>query len=323
MNIGDKVRMIHAKEQGVITKFLKNDLVEVEIEDGFKIPVKKSEITIISAVEEKYFKPETPSSNRASANFQPAATSNILANTGIYMAFLAINDREYAQHLVNNTDWEVPYVLYVGTEPHLKGIKSGVLQPKSGAKVQDLQVKDFEEWGVFTFQSLSFRLAFMTERPIINKKLRFRANTFFKSKFPVPLMGKDGLLFQLDEEIDRIKIDPAQLSEKMMGAAPLEKEKLQIPKPSNIVDLHIERLTPNYIGLSNQEMLTIQLKTFETNLENAIANGMSEMIFIHGIGNGVLKNEIHRIVSKNKNIRFYEDAQKERFGYGATKIKFK
>ena len=70
-------------------------------------------------------------------------------------------------------------------------------------------------------------------------------------------------------------------------------------------------------------MIAIQLKTFEQQLEKAIASGMDEITFIHGVGNGVLRTELHRRMSKHKNVKFYEDAQKEKFGYGATKVKIK
>jgi hypothetical protein len=37
MRIGDKVRMIHEKEEGVIVKFIDQKVVEVEVEEGFTI----------------------------------------------------------------------------------------------------------------------------------------------------------------------------------------------------------------------------------------------------------------------------------------------
>jgi dsDNA-specific endonuclease/ATPase MutS2 len=50
---------------------------------------------------------------------------------------------------------------------------------------------------------------------------------------------------------------------------------------------------------------------------------MDEIIFIHGVGNGVLRNAIHKRLSGNKNVQYFEDAQKEKFGYGATKVRIK
>ena len=51
--------------------------------------------------------------------------------------------------------------------------------------------------------------------------------------------------------------------------------------------------------------------------------GVKTIKFIHGIGNGVLRDKIHKLLSKNDTIQYYEDANKERFGYGATLIHFK
>ena len=94
-------------------------------------------------------------------------------------------------------------------------------------------------------------------------------------------------------------------------------------KPSLSVDLHIETLTPDAWAMTNTEIMTLQLSTFERQFEAAIANGMDEIIFIHGVGNGILRDAIHKRLSGNKNVQYFEDAQKEKFGYGATKVKIK
>jgi hypothetical protein len=62
MNIGDRVRLVHGREEGIITKVLPNNIVEVEIEDGFRIPVKRNEAVVISELEQKVFKAPVASS---------------------------------------------------------------------------------------------------------------------------------------------------------------------------------------------------------------------------------------------------------------------
>ena len=52
MKIGDKIRLLHDKEEGIIRRIIDSSTVEVEIEDGFLIPVLKNEIVPI-APEEK------------------------------------------------------------------------------------------------------------------------------------------------------------------------------------------------------------------------------------------------------------------------------
>ena len=58
MNIGDKVRMLHGTEEGIIRKIVDKRMVEVEIEDGFLIPVLKNEIVVIAPEEKKDLKSE-------------------------------------------------------------------------------------------------------------------------------------------------------------------------------------------------------------------------------------------------------------------------
>jgi hypothetical protein len=334
MNIGDKVRLVHGREEGIITKLLPNNCIEVEIEDGFKIPVQRSEAVLINELEKKVFN----TGKVATQTFAPqrdlgqartftgnSTAPEILANKGLYMAFVPLNDRELSQHLINNTDWELPFMLSVGTDPHHKGLASGVLKPKTHIKVQDVLVKDFEQWGTFTFQAFFFRLAFMNLKEPLVKKLKFRVTTFFKNIQKAPLLNKDAHLFQLDAEdaVTPVKIEPDKIIEKMFDKQD-KLEPLKLPtKPSQSVDLHIEELTNDHSTMSNRQMLELQLTTFERKFEAAVANGMDEIVFIHGVGNGTLRNELHKRLSGHKNVKYYEDAQKEKFGYGATKVKIK
>ena len=82
----------------------------------------------------------------------------------------------------------------------------------------------------------------------------------------------------------------------------IKKEK-EIEKPRNFVkdrkekrevgvpefDLHIEKLVPNKRGMSNYDILTLQSETAKRHLEFAIRNRIPKIVFIHGVGEGVLK----------------------------------
>ncbi|MEJ7671285.1 MAG: hypothetical protein WKF59_00810 [Chitinophagaceae bacterium] len=58
-------------------------------------------------------------------------------------------------------------------------------------------------------------------------------------------------------------------------------------------------MSDNWKHLSNFEILTIQLNTFEKYYYLATAHHQPNLIVIHGVGSGKLKDEIHEI-SKNK-----------------------
>lgn len=323
MNIGDKVRFLHSKEAGIITRILDNNIIEVEIEDGFRLPVLKRELAVVSSVEAQAFRnqPATPPTSKATET----RATGIKAEKGIFMAFVPLNDREVVLYLVNNTDWDLPYTFTMPTERHQRGLSGGMLKAKSSIKVQEMLTKDFEDWGTFVFNCLYYTFGFAPERPPLNKRIKFRANTFFKNKRKAPLLEKDAYLFQLDgEEKAEQPLNLEVLKEKMFEKnEPALSSPIKVERPAAVIDLHIEKLTRDFMALSNAQMIDIQIKAFENQLEKAIASGMDEITFIHGVGNGVLRTELHRRMSKHKNVQFFEDAQKEKFGYGATKVKIK
>jgi len=90
----------------------------------------------------------------------------------------------------------------------------------------------------------------------------------------------------------------------------------------SVVDLHIEKLMDNWKGLSNFDILTIQLKNFEKYYNLAVAHHQPNLIIVHGIGTGKLRNEIHEILKTKKEVRTFANQYHHDFGFGATEIFF-
>ena len=84
------------------------------------------------------------------------------------------------------------------------------------------------------------------------------------------------------------------------------------------VDLHIEELTDDYSGMNNSEMLHLQLSHFHKELDDAMLHHYYRIIFIHGKGNGILKNRIRKELDR-MNLK-YRDAETSKFGFGATEV---
>ena len=86
-----------------------------------------------------------------------------------------------------------------------------------------------------------------------------------------------------------------------------------------IVDLHIGELVDNILGMSSHDMFKIQIDYFKRMLESAIAAEYSKVTFIHGVGNGVLKNAI---IEELKNYHNTENrmASIAKFGVGAIDV---
>lgn len=84
----------------------------------------------------------------------------------------------------------------------------------------------------------------------------------------------------------------------------------------DVIDLHL--LSDNI-----EFPLVYQLDTFERELDRALVRGLDHLIVIHGIGEGVLKNEIHKILKSHPHILEYKNEYHPLYGMGSTKIIFK
>lgn len=84
------------------------------------------------------------------------------------------------------------------------------------------------------------------------------------------------------------------------------------------VDLHINQLVKSTKGMDNYDILNLQLGTAKRKLEFAINKRISKTVFIHGVGEGVLKTELHFLL-KNYPVKF-QDASYQKYGLGATEV---
>ena len=87
-------------------------------------------------------------------------------------------------------------------------------------------------------------------------------------------------------------------------------------------DLHIEKLVKNFRGMSNFDILNIQTETAKRHLDFAVRNRIPKLVFIHGVGEGVLKAELDFILNRMEGLSF-QDANYQKYGLGATEVYFK
>jgi hypothetical protein len=87
------------------------------------------------------------------------------------------------------------------------------------------------------------------------------------------------------------------------------------------VDLHLHEITDGPDGLTDHARLELQLTHFERMLRIAITQKTPRIIFIHGVGKGVLRHQIWSRVEQ-----FYPECQCQpadprRYGAGATEVR--
>jgi len=86
------------------------------------------------------------------------------------------------------------------------------------------------------------------------------------------------------------------------------------------VNLHIDELLDDHRGMTNSELFNFQISVFKRELDKAIINNERKIIFIHGIGEGVLRDGIRdTILLEYPEVQCYDGSYKE-YGFGATEV---
>ena len=118
------------------------------------------------------------------------------------------------------------------------------------------------------------------------------------------------------------KFELSSLAAKGFKVYEANKIKQHLEPARSVIDLHIEKLNNHWQGLSNLEILSIQLKEFEKWYYLSVAHRQASLIVIHGVGKGKLKDEIHDILKLKTEVKYFVNQYDARFGYGATEIFF-
>jgi len=155
---------------------------------------------------------------------------------------------------------------------------------------------------------------------LANKKIRLIDDEGFEQiRLSSELIKLHSLNYQLENTTLPLNKEPISKRKNMQLSVKVEnKKKTSIWE----IDLHIEHLFDNVKNLTNTEILLKQMSNFKNTFLRAQSNNVQKLIVIHGVGEGVLKNEIRSFLSKQENIDFF-DASYLAYGKGATEVRFK
>ena len=137
---------------------------------------------------------------------------------------------------------------------------------------------------------------------------------------------KRELIVLEDSLVLKKEIFKAHSLKEVLSEKQIDKKKKSIrikPKerqqPAMEVDLHIEKLVDNTKGMSNFDILNYQINTAKRRLEFAISKKIQKIVFIHGVGEGVLQSELKTLFERFDSIKYY-DADFKKYGYGAIEV---
>jgi len=310
--LGEFVRFVNERREGYITRIIDESTIAVTDDDGFEIPVLASQVTRVHGKTD--LSDDSPVENLRKSN-----SAEFISN-GLFLALCPDKRSPSVLHfnLVNSSSWEMLFTLYSTKNYKSKGEYSGILKAQSTVQIYSGSLNELDLWPEFRIQALLFSSENEEMQKPIEYSEKFKAKDLSGAKKQHELLEQAAWLIQLDSP--EPVIDPEKLKESFFRP---HAEKIELEKPGKEVDLHIEKLRDDYQFLNSSEILDIQMNHFRKSLDAAIVHKIPSITFIHGSGNGTLRIEIHKIVSKHAQVKTFMDAHKERFGYGATEVFFK
>jgi hypothetical protein len=330
---GDDIVVNLTNEDGKVIEILNEKMVMIEVK-GVKFPayldqidfpyfkmftqkklVPKKQVFIDDIKKEK--KPERPKTgNGVSLMFIPIFDKDIFDDDVV---------EKFRLYLVNqnNEGYQFTYTLVFNGEPGFEFKNS--IAPHTEFYLHDVQFEDLSDNPKFGFE-------FSLTTPVKNKAefyeaaVKLKGKQIFKKIEELQLKNEPSFSFELFKEypdhVEEEKVDLSKLGNAGFRLYDASRIKENLPGPRTVVDLHIEKLTNNWQHMSNFEILTLQLKTFEQYYDLAMAHRHPVLTVIHGVGKGKLKEEIHELLRLKKEVSSFVNQYTASFGYGATEIFF-
>ncbi len=332
--LGDKVKFLNEKGEGIVNQIINSSSVEVTIDD-FEIPCLISELILIRDETSQEIPSKQEEQPVIQTIFKPIINSENKTKEGIYIALSPekINDIENS----NINVWFINHTAYqtLFTFSLLKNQQSTTLEAGSTKAYESILIETINKKQIESLSNFKIDVLFFDEKehpyqyPVSEiKKLKivklYKENAFEENDF----ISEDAYIIILSHLMDFEK--EKNLSFPTMDLSKLlfqKKTIAEIPKKSKPhnsgnemeIDIHIEELLEDYNHLSNSEIIKVQLKYFQNALDTAIAEHYRKLIVIHGVGKLRLKQEVRNLLSAYDNVQVY-DASYAKYGFGATEI---
>ena len=349
MKIGDRIRYLNSVGGGVVSKFINKEVVSILEDDGFETPVLIRECVVIEEVNEKTNFPRKNASNNAQPMPTPAPLPEPVKEEEkpeffdetpegekltVALAFVPqdvkkIQNTIFDWYFVNDSNYSLYYTISAVQNKLAKVLENGIIHLNTTLFLREItkeQLNDFEKINV---QFVAFKAEkSYAVKPSVSLTVSVKLVNFYK----LHSFTENDYFEEPAMIIPIVTQDKLELPVRITAEDFKQKNEIQTPKPAEPkpdkksvieIDLHIHQLLDNISGLSNADMLDYQMKKFHETLTEYKDKKGQKIVFIHGKGNGVLRNEMLKELKKKYSTYTYQDASFKEYGFGATMITIK
>jgi hypothetical protein len=356
---GETVRFLNAVGGGVVTRVdeLKK-MVYVEDQDGFEIPVLERECVAVGEINKetnfikKDFKTKQVDNQVNAQSEIQKPKPEIPKEEPIFetpegetlkalLAFFPIDIKQlqttsYECFLVNDSNYFLYYNVINGESENLKSIANGLIEPNMQELLTEISKEELSHWEKIQIQLLPFKKSknYIPQAVIdttlkINPVKFYKLHSFTENDYFDDLAMLVDIVSEKEKEIENqklIDISPEEIKQAMFAKELTGRPRIiKRPQVTEIieVDLHINELVDTTSGMSNGDMLQLQLDKFHAVIaENKNRKGQ-KIVFIHGKGEGVLRKEIEKLLKTQYKTYYFQDASFREYGFGATMVTIK
>ncbi len=346
LEIGDKVRFLNTTGGGVVKKLLDKQLVLIEDEIGFDVPVLISECVVVGSGEKEKIDAKSDI-KKEDALSQVVIEKDTEVHETVEgekittcLVFLPMDEKNisqtsYESYFVNDSNYYL-FVNYISRENSAwKSRYNGLIEPNTQIFIEEFDKSMLNEIENICVQFVAFKhnKSYSFKNPVsveltidivkFYKYHTFTENDYFDEKALTYYITRDNVPMK-EMLVSAGDIERAMREKELSEIRPRRQQVTKKPENKILeIDLHIHELLDTTAGMSNSDMLEYQLKKFNEVMQDNLKNRNKKIVFIHGKGDGVLKKALLDELRLKYKKCFVQDASFKEYGFGATMVTVK
>lgn len=254
------------------------------------------------------------------------------------LAFVPIDIKEvtntrFETYMVNDSNYYLHFA-YMVAEGNAWTLKAeGEVEPNTKLFIEEFGRDALGSMGRIAVQMTAYKKdkPFLL-KPAIDVQMRidpvkfYKLHVFEENEF----FEQPALLFHIvqnDEVARPLVVDSRRLKEQMYKEETVVTDKAkQVRRKDDgtlVVDLHADEVLETTAGMNAADILHYQLDVFKKTMEENKKSRGQKIVFIHGKGEGVLRQALLQELKYRYKNCTWQDASFREYGYGATQVTVK
>lgn len=329
--VGDKIIVLHSDEDGKVIEIINEKMVMIEVR-GVKFPAYTDQIDF--PYYKMFTKKKEPVKQKIFVDHvkREKAPSRKKIKDGVFLTFMPVFDSDVFGdevvsklkiYLINHNEEDYRFTYEVKLADRIDFQLENLIYGLHDFYIHDLAFEELSDNPEFSFE-FSLATPHKLKAPYYESSLKLRGKQLFKKIEELQQKNEPTFSYELflhypdkqeEPKMDLSKLSTAGFRMHTDGKATNLK---QVPR--TVIDLHIDKLLDSYANLSHADILSTQLNAFDKYLDEAVLLNQHQIIFIHGVGEGTLKNLLHEKLKHHKQVSSFINRFHPDFGYGATEV---